>query len=208
MLTVGSFLLTVELFYSQLTILAFLLTIGAFFAYNFSFFSYSLSFFAYNGKVHLIRALRDCKQRSLTGSKKAPTVSKKSFPPTKKIFSPSPPPYPPGRPPPPGIFNKNRPPPSRTPRGLPLPLPRAETNKKISEKPTESWVFNALIFKSSWAFPAFHLQKLHVFLCFHRMSLHIPRLSSAFNALLINNLAQASPGGQVWFQNLKISPIL
>ena len=30
MLTVGSFLLTVELFYSQLTILAFLLTVGVF----------------------------------------------------------------------------------------------------------------------------------------------------------------------------------
>ena len=30
--------------------------------------------------MRLIRALRDCKQRSLTVSKKAPTVSKKSFP--------------------------------------------------------------------------------------------------------------------------------
>ena len=52
----------------------------SFFAYSFSFFTYSWSFFAYSGKVHLIRALRDCKQRSLTVSKKAPTVSKKASP--------------------------------------------------------------------------------------------------------------------------------
>ena len=78
LLTVGSFLLTVELFYLQLTILAFLLTVGAFFAYSFSFFTRSWSSFAYSGKVRLIRALRDCKQRSLTVSKKAPTVSKKT----------------------------------------------------------------------------------------------------------------------------------
>ena len=38
------------------------------------------TFFAYNGKVRLIRAFRDCKQRSLTVSKKAPTVSKKASP--------------------------------------------------------------------------------------------------------------------------------
>ena len=42
-----------------------------------SFFPYSWSFLAYTGKVRLIRALRDCKQRSSTVSKKAPTVSKK-----------------------------------------------------------------------------------------------------------------------------------
>ena len=42
-----------------LTILAFLLT-----ADNFSLFTYIWSFFAYSGKVRLIRALRDCKQRS------------------------------------------------------------------------------------------------------------------------------------------------
>ena len=68
-----------ELFYLQLTILAFffsrafLLTVDnfscfayncSFFAYNFSLFAYSSSFFAYSGKVRLIRALRDCKQRS------------------------------------------------------------------------------------------------------------------------------------------------
>ena len=51
-----------------------------FFAYSFSVFTYSWSFFAYSGKVRLIRALRDCKQRSLTVSKKAPTVSKKASP--------------------------------------------------------------------------------------------------------------------------------
>ena len=63
LLTVGSFLLTVELLYLQLTILAFLLTVLVFFAY-------SWSFFAYSGKLRLIRALRDCKQRSSTVSKK------------------------------------------------------------------------------------------------------------------------------------------
>ena len=35
----------------------------------------------------LIRALRDCQQRSLTVSKKAPTVSKKASPPKKSGFS-------------------------------------------------------------------------------------------------------------------------
>ena len=50
---------------------AFLLTIDNFtlFAYSVSFSAYSWSFFAYSGKV--IRALRDCKQRSLTVSKKS-----------------------------------------------------------------------------------------------------------------------------------------
>ena len=71
---------------------AFLLTIdnSAFFTYNwslfaysFSFFTYSSSFFAYNGKVRLIRALRDCNQRNFTISKKAPTVSKKASPKSK-----------------------------------------------------------------------------------------------------------------------------
>ena len=80
LLTVGSFLLTVELFYSQLTILVFLLTVGAFLLTVLASLTYSWSFFAYSGKVRLIRALRDCKQRSLTVSKKAPTVSKKAFP--------------------------------------------------------------------------------------------------------------------------------
>ena len=68
---------------------AFLLTVDNFssfayswssFAYSFSFSAYSWSFFAYNEKVRLIRALRHCKQRSLTVSKKAPTVSKKASP--------------------------------------------------------------------------------------------------------------------------------
>ena len=47
---------------------------------SFSFFTHNWSFVAYSGKVHLRRALRDCKQRSLTVSKKAPTVSEKSSP--------------------------------------------------------------------------------------------------------------------------------
>ena len=38
---------------------AFLLTVD-----NFSFFTYSWSFLVYSGKVHLIRGLRGCKQRS------------------------------------------------------------------------------------------------------------------------------------------------
>ena len=69
----GAFLLTIDNFslfiYSWSSV-----------AYSFSFFTYSWSFFAYSGKVRLIRALRDCKQRSLTVSKKAPTVSKKLLP--------------------------------------------------------------------------------------------------------------------------------
>ena len=81
LLTVGSFLLT---------ILAFLLTIDkfSFFTYNWSFFACNLTFLTYiwsffvvySGKVRLIRALRDFKQRSLSASKNAPTVSKKASP--------------------------------------------------------------------------------------------------------------------------------
>ena len=80
LLTVGSFLLAVELFYLQLTIRAFLLIVGACLLTILAFFVYNWSFFAYNWKVCLIRALRDCKQRSLTVSEKAPIVSKKASP--------------------------------------------------------------------------------------------------------------------------------
>ena len=52
----------------------------SFFAYSFSFSTYSWSFFAYSGRMRLLMALRDCKQRSSTVSKKAPTVSKKASP--------------------------------------------------------------------------------------------------------------------------------
>ena len=69
----GAFLLTIDNF-------SFSAYSFSFFAYSFSFFTYSWSFFAYSGKVRLIRALRDCKQRSLTVSKKAPTVSKRASP--------------------------------------------------------------------------------------------------------------------------------
>ena len=81
LLTVGSFLLTVELFLLTIDNFSFFAYSWSFFAYNFSFFACSWSFFAYSGNVRLIRALRDCKQRSLTVSKKAPpTVSKKASP--------------------------------------------------------------------------------------------------------------------------------
>ena len=52
----------------------------SFFACKFSYFAYNWSFFAYSGIVRLIRALRNRKPRSLTVSKKAPTVSKKASP--------------------------------------------------------------------------------------------------------------------------------
>ena len=80
LLTVGSFLLTVELFLLAIDNFCSCTYSWSFFGYNFSFFTYSWSFFAYNGKVRLIRAFRDCKQRSLTVSKKAPTVSQKASP--------------------------------------------------------------------------------------------------------------------------------
>ena len=75
MLTVGNFLLTVELSYLQLTIFVF-------FAYS----SISLTFLVFYlqlelfylqwEKVRLISTLRDCKPRSSTASKQAPTVGK------------------------------------------------------------------------------------------------------------------------------------
>ena len=69
----GAFLLTVDNF-------SFFTYSWSFFDYNFSFFAYSWRSFAHSGKVRLIRALRDRKQRSLTVSTKAPTVSKKASP--------------------------------------------------------------------------------------------------------------------------------
>ena len=70
MLTVGSFLLTVELLYLQLTILAFLLTLGALLLTALALLLTVGAFSAYSGRVRLIRALRDCKHRSFTVSKK------------------------------------------------------------------------------------------------------------------------------------------
>ena len=58
----GAFLLTVDNFSFLLTVLAFLLTVLVFLLTV-------GAFFACSGKVRLIRALRDCKQRSLTVSK-------------------------------------------------------------------------------------------------------------------------------------------
>ena len=73
----GAFLLTVD----NLSFFAYNWSLFAYsfgyFTHSFSFFTCSWSFFAYSGKVCLIRAFRDCKQRSLTVSEKAPTVSKK-----------------------------------------------------------------------------------------------------------------------------------
>ena len=68
----GAFLLTVDNF-------SFFTYNWSFFAYSFSFFTYSWSFFAYSGKVRVIRALKDCKQRSLTVSTKNSNC-KKNFP--------------------------------------------------------------------------------------------------------------------------------
>ena len=65
-------------FYLQLTILV-LLTIGALLLTALPFLL-TIGAFLLCGKVRLIRALRDCKQRSLTASKEAPTVSKKASP--------------------------------------------------------------------------------------------------------------------------------
>ena len=56
MLTVGSFLLTVGLLYSQSTNLAFLLTVGAFSLTLLAFLLAVGAFFAYSGKEHLISA--------------------------------------------------------------------------------------------------------------------------------------------------------
>ena len=69
----GAFLLTVDS-------VSFFTYNWSLFAYSFSFLAYSWSFFAYSGKVRLIRALRHCKQRSSTVSKKALTASKKASP--------------------------------------------------------------------------------------------------------------------------------
>ena len=56
LLTVGGFLLTVELFYLQLTNLAFLLTVGALLLTALAFLLTVGAFFAYSGKVRLTRA--------------------------------------------------------------------------------------------------------------------------------------------------------
>ena len=69
-LTNGSFLVTVELFCLELASFASLLTILAFLLTVLVSFSYNWSFFACSGKVRLLRALRDIKQRGLTVSKK------------------------------------------------------------------------------------------------------------------------------------------
>ena len=87
LLTHGSFLLTVERFLLTIDHFSFSTYNWSFLAYSFSFLTYSnsWSFFAYSWKVRQIKVLRDCKQRSLTVSKKAPTVSKKL--PPKAILS-------------------------------------------------------------------------------------------------------------------------
>ena len=78
--TVGSFLLTVEFSYLQLTILAFLLTVGACLLTILACLPTVGAFLLTVGKVRLIRALRDCKQRSLTVSKKSSNCKQRSFP--------------------------------------------------------------------------------------------------------------------------------
>ena len=61
---------------------SFLLTVdnSSFSTHIWSSSAYNFSFCAYSGKMRRIQALRDCKQRSSTVSKKAPTVSKKASP--------------------------------------------------------------------------------------------------------------------------------
>ena len=80
MLAIGSFPLTVELLYLQLTTLAFLLTVGAFLLTILAFLL-TVGAFCCSGKVRLIRALRACKQRSLTVSKKLLQLQVKKLPP-------------------------------------------------------------------------------------------------------------------------------
>ena len=69
----GAFSLTIDNY-------SFLLTIGAFLLVALAFLLTVGAFFAYNGKVRLIRALRDCEQRSFTVSKRTLSVSKKASP--------------------------------------------------------------------------------------------------------------------------------
>ena len=83
LLTIGSFLLTSELFCLQLCLGAFSLTVRAVFLTVQAFLltiellCLQLSFFAYSGKVCIRSPSTDCKQRSSTVSKEAPTVSRK-----------------------------------------------------------------------------------------------------------------------------------
>ena len=79
LLTIAPFLLTMELFYLQLTIQLLYLQLELC-TYTFLFLDLQLELLAQSGKVHLISALRDCKQRSLPASNIAPTESKKRFP--------------------------------------------------------------------------------------------------------------------------------
>ena len=75
----GAFLLTIDNF-------SFCTYSWSFPAYNFSFFAYSWSFFLLTTGKRLIRALRDCKQRSLTVSKKSSNCKFKNFPPFLSIL--------------------------------------------------------------------------------------------------------------------------
>ena len=83
LLTVGSFLLTVELFYLWLCLGAFYLQLDCW-----SCFAYNCSFFAYSGQLLLISTSMDCKKRTSPVSNQALTASKK-LPPRKLklIFS-------------------------------------------------------------------------------------------------------------------------
>ena len=78
-LTVGSFLLTMELFTYSCVLGAFLLTIGAFWLTALAFLL-TIELFACGGRVHVIRTLTNCKKRGSTVSRRAPTVSKKASP--------------------------------------------------------------------------------------------------------------------------------
>ena len=78
--TIGSFLIMTELACLELCVLACLLTIGAFFFFQLEHFSYSWSSLLTMGKVRPRSNSMDCRQRSLTVSKEAPTLNKKELP--------------------------------------------------------------------------------------------------------------------------------
>ena len=79
LLTVGSFLLTGELFYLRMTSSAFLLTVGAFLLTALAPYL-QLKLFCLQWQSASNKDLKGLQAKKLTVSKKAPTVSKKASP--------------------------------------------------------------------------------------------------------------------------------